>query len=158
MNEDIHQYIEQDAERMIRLGGFMRTRRTVRIWSLCTALSIVVFFCWLDFFLHVTFHQDASTAVGVTFYTVLAFVIPVAISAIQLRKAVEEYRKVFKQSYVLPAMEKVFTDLTYEPFQGIAPRKSFLTSQRFRSGPDRFRGRTSFPPDSRTSDLSSLTL
>lgn len=134
------QYAEQDAERMIRVGGFTRTRRIVRIWLFWTALSVVLFFCWLAFLFHRAVQAGGGSNAGMAFYGILPGVVPPAICVAKLHGAVLAYRKAFKQSYVLPAMKTIFTDLKYGMFWGIEPPEELLDLTKIQNRARLFRG------------------
>lgn len=113
------QYIEQDAERMIRVGRLRRTRRAVRIWSILFPLSVAAFVGGIAFLVTVVIKTDSENvkAAGIL---LVHMAIPIELFREKMHKAKWEYRLAFKQFYVKCFLEPYFSDLHFDWGRGIA--------------------------------------
>lgn len=106
------QFIEQDAERMIRMGAVRRTRPKARFWMTMYILTFVIWFGVLVVFLVLITKNNQNklySHLAACFIPLLVF--PAEYLKKPLRTAMEAYRDAFLQSYGPFALGTVFTEL-----------------------------------------------
>lgn len=114
------QYVELDAERMIRKGAIRRTLRPARLWTTAFILSIVVPLGGLAVFLRLSVKSNNSLFIGIAEFWFFAFLIPLYFIGNPLRSAKESYRDAVLQSYGPLALGTRFTDLQIRQGSGIS--------------------------------------
>ena len=118
--EKTMQYVELDAERMIRKGAIRRTLRPARLWTTAFILSIVVPLGGLAVFLRLSVKSNNSLFIGIAEFWFFAFLIPLYFIGNPLRSAKESYRDAVLQSYGALALGTRFTDLQIRQGSGVS--------------------------------------
>ena len=113
------QYVEQDAERMIRTGAISRAQRRARNWMILYPFSLTAFAVGLAVAVGVVVKNgpDAGKAMG---GLAILLAMPVEIFRRKMQKARGEYRRSFKQVYVQSFLKPFFSDLSFQSYRGIA--------------------------------------
>ena len=114
------QYVELDAERMIRKGAIRRTIRPARLWTTAFILSIVLPLGGLAVFLRLSVKSNNSLFIGIAEFWFFAFLIPLYFIGSPLRRAKESYRDAVLQSYGPLALGTRFTDLQIRQGSGVS--------------------------------------
>lgn len=124
--EKTMQCVEQDAERLIRMGAIRRAQQKARLWMAVFILSIVVPLGGLAVFLLLSFKSHSFFREIGTFWF-FVFIIPLFFVGKPFRSAMGAYREAYQRSYIPLSLGFVFTELRLLAGNGISWEELALT-------------------------------